>query len=303
MLKNFHLVAIINPKHEWNLQRFSLEDSLQNTLAGEWENQYKTLIEQKEEREFTINYTLRPGEYFRICPYELPEWLADNNSENIRTIDEFSINASQYRSVKSVVAFARDDENNELMLFQNFTGGQVIKPGGIIFRRNNTYKSIEGSALRLDNKLMAVYFPKSKTLSFRNARSVNKFLPLSGASYEASNKDIRDIVNHDLFECKNAEEIVTSATQFARTEFAILRASEILERLTAKFGSHTAVSVRDRAAEHGIQIQVQEDKIVFPTESADATELLQFLNQQIFRGPLTNELLQTNSTIPYKNVR
>ena len=291
MLENFHIVAIIKEQTEWKLQRISLDGTLQNTLANEWAKQYQRFINDKEEKDFSIAYTLGIGEVFTICPYKLPDWLAGKDSENIRNTEQAPINASLARSVKGVVAFARDDEDNELMLFQNFTRSQVIGPGGLIMRLSrsrNTYTSIEDSALRLNNRLVAVYSPKEETLLFDSFRSVNTFLPLSDHYYTASEEDIDSLLSHKLFKCQDKQKIVDNATQFIRRRFAILKDSEILDRLSAE-------DVRDRAARYNVEIPVQHDKIVFPTENDDAKVVLQFLNEEIFQGALTDEFYETNS--------
>ena len=292
MLKNFQLVAIIKEKNELRLQRFSLNGSLQNTLADEWAKQYKTFIKQKEEKDFTIAYTLGTGELFKICSYKLPPWLAGEDSESIRTIEEFHINERLANSIRGVASFARDDENNELMLFQNFAPSQVIRPGGLMtmirLGGRHTYSGLKDSALRLNNKLVAVYSPKSETLLFNRFLYVNKFLPLSDAYYTASRQDILNLLSHPLFECEDKGMIVTNATQFIRRRFAILKDSKILDRLST-------TAVKERATKYNLEIQVQNDRIVFPTDNDSAKVLLRFLNQEIFQGPLTDELFETNS--------
>ena len=246
MLKNFQLVAILNQNDESKLQSFSLLDSLQNTLADQWEKQYETFIAQTEERDFTTAYTLGTGEVFRICPYKLPDWLAGIDSQNIRNIEEVDINEIPASSIKGIVAFARDDENNELMLFQNFTGRQVIRPGGFIFLQNNTYRSIEGRALGLNNKLTAVYSPESEKLLFNSFHYAKTFLPLANAYYTASNGDIRNLLSHKLFVCEDKEKIVDDATQFIRRRFAILKDSQILDHVSATL-------VKERAAKYNLE--------------------------------------------------
>ena len=202
MIKNFHLAGIINEKGESKLQRVSLRGSAQGVLTRRWWEQYKTFIT-KEERCFKASHTLDEGECFRICPYKLRAPLAGKNSENIEEIEVAVINNILASSIKGLVAFARDDEDNELMLFQNFIGGQILQPGSILHPEGNAHGIIRDKTLRLVNKLTAVYSCKDEKLLFDSFHYAKTFLELSDYYYEASDGDIRALLSHNLFICED----------------------------------------------------------------------------------------------------
>lgn len=293
MLRNFQLGAIIRRNKQSELRSFSCRESLQNILADEWEKQYETFINDTEETDFVTSYTLDSGELFRICPYNLPDWLANINSENIRNIQEIHINRFPSDSIKSIVAFARDGNNNELMLFQNFTGRQVIQPGRLLVFRDNSYRSIQDKALGLSDKLTAVYLSREEKLLFEKYPSTQRFLPLDDYYYLASNRDIRDLLNHRLFECEDVQNIMTNAKRFQRRRFAMLKSSNILDNISAE-------DVRRVSIIYDLGIQVRDDKIVFPDEADVAKTLLQLLNEEIYQGALTGTVFQANSKRPYR---
>lgn len=290
---NFHIAAITK-RNEMKLRLIEPRGQLQDALIRNWWHQFQEFLAQEDEKDFTIGYTPEEGEHFRICPYDLPEWLEGKNSENARNIEQ--IHRSEYlvNSITGIVAFTRDGRDNELMLFQNFNKGYIIQPGGYVFfgpdafSDPDLYKSAESRLLRLDNKLSAVYLPEERELLFDSFRNVNTFLPISDSYYIASEKDIRNLLNHRLFECNDKKTIIDNATQFMRRRFAILKDSEILDTLCA-------AKVKEQADKHNINIQINDDKIIFPTENDQARTLLQFLNEEIFQGSLTNEIYETNS--------
>ena len=293
MLKSFQLGAIIKQKNQWELQSFSLRDSLQNTFADEWERQYKA-FDEKEETEFRASYKPDEDECF-ISPYKLPEWLADINSKNTRNIKEISLNRILASSIKGIVAFAQDDENNELMLFQNFSRRQIIQQKTSLLYRGDTFEGIEGKILGFDDKLRAIYLPNEGKLLFDNLHLAKRFLPLSDIYDDASNKDILEILDHDLFECADSQMVLNYVTQQIRIGFGKLKASGRLEHFAA-------VDIKKKASLCEIDVQIQEDKILFPTEVDQAKELLQFLNDGIFRSAITGDLLESNSIRPYRKV-
>ncbi len=293
MFDNFHIAAITK-RNGMKLRLVEPRGQLQRALSNNWSGQFQKFTTQVHEIDFAINYKPEEGEHFRICPYDLPPWLEGKNSENIKKVERIHRSDYLVNAIAGIVAFTRDRGNNELMLFQNFSKGHIIQPGGYIFlgpdafSHPDLYSNADSRLLRLDNKLSAVYFPEEKKLLFDSFRNVNTFLPISDSYRLASKKDILNILNHKLFECDDENTIVNNATQFMRRRFAMLKDAEIL-------GALSAAKVKEQADEHNIDIRINDDKIIFPTENHQAKILLQFLNDEIFRGSLTNEIYETNS--------
>ena len=295
MLKNFQLGAIIKPKNQWGLRVFSFyDDSLRRTFADEWERQYKTFMDGKKEIPFTTSDEPAADEYFSIYSYKLDKSLAGVNSGNTRNIAEIRINSIPDSLIKGIVAFARDDGNNELMLFQNFSRRQIIQAKMSLYHDSDTYKGIEGRVLGFDDKLRAVYSSRDEKLLFDKYPSTSRILDLSNYYYVASNKDIRDLLEHPLFACEDMQRIMTNSEYFHRRRFAMLRDSDILENISA--GDVERISDR-----HCLGIRVRGDRIVFPEESDVAKTLLQLLNEEIYQGELSGTLFQANSKRPYRS--
>ena len=288
MLNNFQLLAIIIEGNQTILKSIPLHETSQDDLTESWNTQYNAFISEKEEIDFIIGYTLEDDECFRLCSYKPGNWITDRNSENVRNVDELYLDQISPDRIKGIAAFARDEQNDELKLFQNFTRSQVIQPDRFIFRERDSYKGREDPGLRLDNKLSAVYFPQEEKLLFRSYRNVNTFLPVSDFYYEASEEDIMDILNDPLFECSDKNMLVNNSTQWMRKRFAMLKDSGVLN-------DYSVPRIETRARRYNVEIQVVNDKIIFPTDNAKAKRLLQLLNEEIFQGALTDDIYETNS--------
>ena len=68
----------------------------------------------------------------------------------------------------------------------------------------------------------------------------------------------------------------------------MLRDSGLLDRYSAR-------DIRAQARGYDIDILVRNGRIVFPAAKAEAKRLLQFLNEELFRGAITATLYETNS--------
>ena len=175
-----------------------------------------------------------------------------------------------------------------MVLFQNFSRSRVIRPGRFLFLKNNTYESTERPGLTLDEKLSAVYQPTQSKLQFRNFRTVNSFLPLAEFYKEASEQEILIVLKHNLLASEDPNAMATGANQWFRKRFAMLKDSGVLD-------NYSAQEIKSRSNGYDVAIAIVNDKIVFPADKSEAKKLLQFLNEERFRGAVTNALYETNS--------
>lgn len=288
MLENFQLTAIIGQGGESRVLRIPLHQGLQNTLAASWQEQYDAFVAAMEEIDFNAGYRPEEHERFRLQNYELPDWLAGEDSQSVPALDAITNDDALLDAAKGIVAFARNDTGEELMLFQNFSRSHVIQPGRFLFLQNNTYETTQRPGLTLDSKLSAVYLPADRKLLFHNFRTVNTFLPLADFYEEASEQQIKELLGHKLLAPEDANALATDANQWFRRRFAMLRDSGVLDAYSAK-------AIQARSKGYDVAIHVTKGKIVFPAQKAAARKLLQFLNEELFRGAITAKLFETNS--------
>jgi len=287
MLENFQLAAIVKKGSKERLLCVPLHQPVQNDLARSWHIQHKDFVDGIDEIDFDAGYKPEAHERFRIQKFELPAWMSDENSQTIDSLDPITKNDELLEQVRGIAAFARLG-GQEVVLFQNFNRSHVIEPGRFLFLQKDTYESTQKPSLALDRKLSAVYAPDTRTLLFHNFRTVNTFLPLANFYKEASETEIRDVLSHELLEPEDADALAVDSNQWFRKRFAMLRDSGVLN-------NYTAQQIRDHSDGYEVSVNVVDDKIVFPADKREAKRLLQFLNEEIFRGAITETLYETNS--------
>ena len=290
MLENFQLAVIIQQNTRKRLLRVPLHQMLQQDLASNWEDQYSKFVNDIQEIDFNAGYHPEEHECFSLSlvDHTLPGWLAAEDSRTVPSLDAITNNEELFDSIKGIVAFAQGKQGKELILFQNFSRSHVIRPGRFLFLENNTYTSTKSLGLELDKRLSAVYYPSEHKLLFSSFRTVNTFLPLISFYAEASEEEIRKVLSHKLLAPENPDLLASNANQWFRKRFAMLRDSKVLDRFSAN-------EIRSRSGDYGVTINISGDRIVFPADTATAKKLLQFLNEEIFRGAITKTLYETNS--------
>lgn len=287
MLENFQLTAIVKQRAETRLLRIPLHQALQDELAASWTTQYEAFVADIDEINFNAGYRPEAHERFRLQDFALPDWLSEEDSQSVTELDPVTHDDALLEVTKGIAAFARLD-GAEIILFQNFSRSHVIRPGRFLFLQNDNYESTQRPGLTLDDKLSAVYRPGDQTLLFHNFRTVNTFLPLADFYKEASEQEIRDVLGHDLLQPEDVDALAVNANQWFRKRFAMLRDSGILD-------NYTAEQIRDHSAGYEVDVAVQDGKITFSADKREAKRLLQFLNEEIFRGAITETLYETNS--------
>lgn len=288
MFTNFQLAAVVRTGQQTHLLRIPMHQDLQNTLMQSWHQQYEAFMGGIEEVDFDPGYNPEDHERFRLSNFELPGWLTDENSMTVPQLDPINQLEDQLESIRAIAAFVRLD-GNELILFQNFTRSHVIRPGTFLFLTNGTYVTRDRPGLTLDSKLAAVHYTQDEKILFRSFRTANTFLPLDVFYREASEMEIQQILYHDLLAPADMDAIVAyGQTQWFRKRFAMLRDSGILDEYTAQ-------EILNHSANYDVTIEIDDGKIVFPTEKPAAKRLLQFLNEELFRGAITETLYETNS--------
>lgn len=289
MLENFHLAAIVKQGNRTRLFEIPLDGDLQCRLAESWQIQFDAFVEGIEEISFTAGYLLEEEECFVLEDFSLPDWLENKNSKAEHgLLEPITTHDGLLDSIKGTVGFARNCYGEELVLFQNFTRSQVIRPGRSLFLSHDTYVSNERPGLTLDVKLSAVYLYAQNKLLFRSYRTVNTFLPLAEFYRDASEQEIREVLDHDLLTPEDVDFLAGQPSQWFRKRFAMLKDSEVLDRYTAE-------QIRERSQGYSVDVEITNGKIVFPADKPAAKKVLQFLNEEIFRGPITETVYETNS--------
>lgn len=300
MFDNFYMFAIIGKigKSNTKLRLIEPQEPLRNVLIKDWKLQYNDFISKKIEVNFIVGYKPNSDEHFRIQFYDLPEWLHQINSVNASVkIRRISRQNDPPHSISGIGAFTRNEYGNELILFQNFNKSRIIRPGSYIplnteiFINPSFYREAGNELLNLDTKLSAMYTPSTQKLLFDSFRNVNTFLCLESYYREASEEDITNILDQSLFECRDIDAVIKNSTQAIRKQFAMLRDSNPLNSITAP-------KVQEEASNCNISVNVSNGKILFPADNSKIKVLLQFLNDGIFKSPLTNDIYETNSKKP-----
>lgn len=289
MLTHLQLVAYSERNETRPLSQIPLTANLQQTLQTEWDRQLHQFCNDIREVPFNAGYKPEDDERFIINEFPLPEAL-NITRESVNTLDNFRATEESLKQLTALIAFAKNG-NREVIMFQRFTRSHIIKPGTFLFMDRDHFEANSTPGLTLSPKPDAIYYPTAQKLVFANFRNANAILPLANHYAEASEQDIRDVLSHPKIAPEDIDGLAVSASQWFRTRFSMLRDSGILDQFTpTQIRSHAAGFLDISISGAGANA-----KIVFPSDKTEAKRLLQFLNEELYKGPITETLYETNS--------
>lgn len=286
MITQLQLTAAVAKGGGRVLYRVPLEQSVQAELATDWAKQLDALVKGKDVVGFDPAYNPEDGEVLRLSDFKMPDWLATLDSQSIVNLKVMGQTKDDLDKIRGLLGFGKVG-GKEVVLFQTFSRSHVLRPGKSLFFEKGVYKSIEQLGMTLGDKLAGVLMPDGQLL-FPTFRSINAIMPMVELYREASETEIREVLSHKNIMAEDAGALAANPSQWFSKRFALLKDSDVLAKFTPK-------QIQSCAKKYNLAIKVKDGKLVFPAAKTDAKRLLQFLNEELFRGAITEKLYSTNS--------
>ena len=109
---------------------------------------------------------------------------------------------------------------------------------------------------------------------------------------EATNEDLQELIGRPDVVAENAEQVLEQANQWERKRIGPILQSELLDH-------YGPALIRETAAEYGVNIRTDRsgdmEKLVIPEDRRERRDLLRFLEEDYYRGPLTDTPYLANS--------
>ena len=238
MFDDFQLAAVVKfGRNDPRVFRIPMSAGLQYELSSAWHELYVAFVD-RFQIPFDPGYQPDETQAFVVSPYALPDWLILEDIESVREAEIVPNEELVFRSIRCVVAFARDPEREEqVLLFQNFTQSKIIKPSwrSMVFFQD-MYQPSERHGLQLGEVLSAVFLgnPHEGELLFPKVREVNTYLPMEEHYREATEAEIRQVLSHPRLLVEDQDEIVGMCSQWYARRFSMLNDSGVLDNYEAE---------------------------------------------------------------------
>lgn len=236
-----------------------------------------------EEDIFDGNIVSRNGENITYVNYNLPEdflRVPDNQAD----MSEYNINEDVPKSIFYYV--------DGKFYFQIFNKKNMLQRKMVLqlFEYGNVFTKMNNTAFIVEDKVHAIY--ENGKLYFQSYTIANQIFSLIDFVTEATNTEIEsfgEIKGIDV----SAENIKHIANIKTRRLIKLLSSTNNITTFIRK-ASRTKTSLLKK---YGINAQINGDnELVLPTDNVvELNRTLEFLNEDIFRGVITDSLYRSNS--------
>lgn len=233
---------------------------------------------------FDPGYQLQDGECFVIKNFDIGEEL---NSVCKQPISADRLNKDKLADlpIKSIVGYDFSGSSKRIF-FQNFDSRRVLIPGRAfaVFAAadSSTFRQLEEPVVLLNAQLAAIW--ENGNLKFKNFNNTKKIFDLTGYFAEATDEQINDFVVHKLISCDDKNVLIKNCTSWSRKKIALILHGGRLDSMTAK-------SVKKAAQLVDYEVPMSGDKIRLPTDKKELKALLQFLDEDLYLGPISHRRL------------
>lgn len=283
---------LTSKKKEFKVFKLNCDNTVKSLFVEVFNTSLKENISEYEEISFRLGYQLNEDEIWKIENFNIPTEIifALENPDAIEEYfpaDETGITADGYH-IKNI--FMGELVNDKLLIkFQRFEKSQVLKrKKPAIIYKNNMFVKNEDFSLSIPEALDAVYY--DNIFKFNNYTNANKVLPLGEYYRVATQEEVDNFKTLEMFTVSDEE----SFDKYASAHNVRGQIAKILD--SAVLSQHTAQQLKEIAISYDINIDVQNDKIIIPTEKKDIKYFLTFLSEKIYKGPLSGKTLISSST-------
>ena len=280
------LWAICGDKPTPSIKRVPLD-------MASWEAVYNNFLIQEEnfrdgiEKSFDQNWMSDEDEIATApIPAELSVFrdISQSKSTSVEPI-----NADNFDEILGLAVKA-DNEGHERILVQVFSKSQSLTRSwwvSLVYE-NGTFNRLESSGFRLDEKLVCII--EDNLIKFKSLHMLGRVIDTSTIFSVATETEVNSFaIGHShLFEIINVNNFVSSTSRNARKYIASVVRSGVLN-------NHTIQSLKDATKGTRLDLKIVNNRIVMPQSRGEITELMRFLNDGRYVGPVSGQPYITNS--------
>jgi len=186
--------------------------------------------------------------------------------------------------VRAIIALPHSTKE-PAYLFQAVSGRSIIRPGGALFMTKDTFHERADPGLIIGSRVNAVW--QSGELLFRKESDARRVLDFSAIFEPATNKQLEAFAGHQKLTC-DKNWLKNEASDFYRRRIAAILAGGVLEKFSV-------TQLQDAAAKVKFTLPLDTDqngqrRIKIGDNKKELKRVLQFLNEDIYRAPITEEI-------------
>ena len=285
-----NLFAACRNGDELTAKRVRLERDVQHEVQNVFAEQVRGFREGVEsEIPFTGSWTPDEDEVFSVDALS----RSPESSVLIGTIraDAASINeisSADFEEGKITALFTGTTSGDRVEVYvQKFSPQQILsRKFALILGTEATFSRLEKTAFALDTSLACII--EGGKLKFKSFYKLRSIINVTSMYSVATDADVQEFSQHPIINVADAHAFAQIADQTSRKIINAINKNGTLCKYTIDV-------VQNAAREVGMEIDVADGKILMPNNRSELKKVLRFLDDAVYRAPLTKDRYMTNS--------
>ncbi len=270
-------------------KRVRLNADVQDQVEGVFAQQSQSFFEGKDE-EVAFDGRWKPDTNQLLTVEATDEALLLRNTLALNAVAVPGLNVANFANEGIKALFTGQVANgSDRVLVQSFTGGQLLGRKFPLILAGNSFTRLTAPAFVLGTSLTFVI--EASLIKFKSFATLRSILQVLEIYREATDPEVRDFAGHPRLMVADLEDFVLSADQVTRKLVNAVVASEVLD-------TYSPTDIKTAAKATQLEIELQNGKIVMPSGRREMKDLLQFLDESRYSGPLSGLPYVTNSRRP-----
>lgn len=285
------LLALCHPSGgSLHVKRVQIAQPVQTIIEGLFQQQANDFLEGVHE-EILFGGDWKP-DTDEILVLDAPNEIALMQSAMVNPIGLDTIDSEQFASEGIKGLFVGIGQGDSQRFFiQSFSAQQFLARNRIaLIFESEVFRQITEPSFALDSKLVAI--AEGGKLKFKSFFFLKRIFPLDEVYRVATDQQIDGFLAHQNLSVPDVMAFKSAADQQIRRLVHAVSTANVL-------GNSPVADIQTKAASLGVSIVIEGGKIVFPLDRRQIKELLRFLDDSIYEGPLSARRLITNSKRPF----
>ena len=289
MFDNSSIMVLLSDGSDNPVKLLEVDKTTQVAICKSFAEAAVPLLSGKQMVPFDGSYKPNEDEGLSICNFHLPESITDA-VRNPLGLQAFSYNKAAEPDIRAILVGERaETDNTEVftIAFQRFRKEQYLSAKKFsLFFEENTFKRENRWGIGITDTIDCVF--TQTELRFSSYFYARQIFDLSDYYRSATDAEVQSFSGFDLLSIADKEQFQSMADTWIRRKIAAINDTGVLK-------NNTAAKIKKLAQSCGLEVTIENKKLVIPADKKKLKEILGFLDDEVYKGAFTEETYITNS--------
>ncbi|HPH11015.1 MAG TPA: DUF4868 domain-containing protein [Thermotogota bacterium] len=289
MFNNCSIMVLLNDGNENPVQLLEVDKTTQEAICSSFSDSAVPLLLGKQIVPFDGSYKPNEDEGLSICNFHLPEVITDA-VRNPLGLQTFEYDKESEPDIRAIFIGERSESDNTevfTVAFQRFHKEQYLSTKKFsLFYDKDTFILENRWGIGITDTIDCVF--TQTELRFSSYFYARQIFDLSEYYRSATDTEVQSFSGLDLLSIADKDQFQSLADTWIRRKIAAINDSGVLK-------NNTAAKIKKLAQSCGLEITVENKKLIIPTDKKKLKEILGFLDEEVYKGAFTEETYITNS--------